>query len=175
MLHARYVGGKELQMKIAALVSGYVLCGCHGCSSLLQSVGLNDWSLAKTHIQVHRGRQDLCVQGNHVLQGSKIGGSIILSHVHVSLSIFWLCVELPVIILFCLSPRCWSMCLATSTFSPPKSLRTLDGSPYFPTPRMKAFSTVAASLLVLHSIGTIIRPYPFIPAWVTKRHLINLW
>ena len=72
-------------------------------------------------------------------------------------------------------PLLSSMYCTTSTFSPPLSQRTQEGSPHWPTASIKQAKTVEALLFVLHDRNTGILVKPSTHPCTTNCHLISLW
>ena len=79
------------------------------------------------------------------------------------------------IILPLFTPLLFSMNRATSMFSLPWSLRTLEGSPKSDTPCWNRLKTLDAPLLLRHSRYMMERLYPSTQPWNTILHLTNLW
>ena len=79
------------------------------------------------------------------------------------------------IILPLFTPLLFSMNRATSMFSLPWSLRTLEGRPKSDTPCWNRLKTLDALLLLRHSRYMMERLYPSTQPWNTILHLTNLW
>ena len=92
-----------------------------------------------------------------------------------SLSILWLWTLRPIIMLPLPVPLWCSIYLPKPMFSPPLSVWTLDGSPYWVMPIWNAWSAVSALLFVEPQRYVASRLYPSMPLWITIFHFISLW
>ena len=87
----------------------------------------------------------------------------------------WLCTLLPAMWLLLPVPLTVTIAVATPTFSPPRSERTLDGHPHSFTAVMNKCKTLWDRLFVEAFRNIIRREKPSIPPWITNRHLMRQW